>query len=166
MVYDPFSHENIESQVCKGTKLRKHVSQDVKGEVKFGCICQKQNDSGQVQQCVNKQHQNQKSHNSTFFIRGDTAGRQGFKGPTQEKHQQWKREEEADTKDNRSDLKVNQENNRKNESRRKEPDHDTDHHRGLDGSSEVVPQWAGDDQKPAIQDGHTVLQDLQNYVVI
>ena len=36
--------------------------------------------------------------------------------------------------------------------KRKNPDQDTDHHGDLDGSSEAVPQWAGDDQIPVIQD--------------
>ncbi len=79
MVYDPFPHENIQNHICKGTKPNRHDSQDWKGEVTSGSLCQGQNDHGQEQQHVNKQHQNQSSNNSAFFIRGDTAGRQGFK---------------------------------------------------------------------------------------
>ncbi|KAI3363501.1 hypothetical protein L3Q82_012103 [Scortum barcoo] len=65
--------------------------------------------------------------------RGDRLGsRQSSEGPTQEEYEQWEGKEEEDGKDGLSDLKINQEIDRKYTDKWKGPDHHTDHHRALD----------------------------------
>ena len=121
-------------------------------------LCHEQNDGWQKQQRVNKQHQDQNSYNSSFFIRGDTTGRQSSDGPTQEEDEQWERKEEIGGTNYMIDIHINPESRTDEDG--KDPDHNTDKHRGLDGSSEAVPQWTGNDQIPVIQYGHIVFEEL------
>jgi len=86
------------------------------------------------------------------------GSRQDFEGPTKEEYEQWERKEEEDGENDSFDPKINPEKEREEIDKRNDPDHDTHHHRDLDGSSEAVPQWAGDDQIPVIQ------TQLQNYI--
>ena len=127
-------------------------------------LCHGQNDGWQKQQCVNKQHQDQNSNNSSFFIRGDTTGRQSSDGPTQEEDEQREREEEESPNDDASISKTNQECNHEVTDRRKDPDHNTENNRELDGVSEAIPQWTGDEQIPVKQDEHTVFKRFHIYI--
>ena len=122
-------------------------------------LCHEQNDGWQKQQCVDKQHQDQNSNNSSFFIRGDTTGRQSSDGPTQEEDEQWERKEEIGGINCKIGIRMNPESKTVKDNR-KDPDHNTDQHRDLDGSSEAVPQWMGNDQIPVMQDGHIVFEEL------
>ena len=105
------------------------------------------------QQCVNKQHQDQNSHNSSFFIRRDTAGRQSSEGPNQGEDDKWEGKKEQGAVGDFRDNNIMQEICTEEANKDQDPDHDTDKQRDLDVSSEAVPQWAGDDQIPVKQDG-------------
>ncbi|KAK2824654.1 hypothetical protein Q5P01_021829 [Channa striata] len=109
----------------------------------------------QEQQRVNKQDQDQKSHNSLFFFSGDTDGcRQSFKSSTQEEDEQGKRKEEEDAKESIWILINMPENAREDIDNRDGPDHGTDLHRDPGSLSVMEPKWPGNDQVPVTQARH------------
>ena len=116
------------------------------------------NDVRHEQQCVNNQNQDQNPHNSSFFIRGDTAGRQSFEGPDQGEDDKWEGKKEQAAIDDFWDNNMMEEICTEETEKDQGPDHDTHKQRDLEVSSEAVPQWAGDDQIPVKQDGQ---QDAQ-----